>query len=115
MPPIKYKSEANKKLGLSGFAIIPTMEKITDAMSKANASHSLSTGIKYSSSAAKNVFIDWAIEANIKLLLSAKRNVRSPFLILSISMIIRMPIKKKPANKMVDLKSSSRYMNCSPA
>ncbi len=84
-------------------------------MSKTKASHSLSTGIKYNSSAARNVFIDCAIEAKIKLLLSAKRNVRSPFLILSISIIIRIPIKKKPANKMVDLKSSSKCMNCSPA
>ena len=115
MPPIKYKNEANKKLSLSGFAMMPTMEKTTDATSKTKASQSLSTGIKYSSNAAKNVFIDCAIAANIKLLLSAKRNVRSPFLILSISMIIRMPIKKKPANKIVDLKSSSKCMNCSPA
>ena len=115
IPPNRYNNEANEKLSLSGFTIIPATEKTTDDKNNMAPKSNLFTGIKKSNSAAKNVFIDCAIEANTKLFFSSKINVRSPFLILKTSTIILMPIRKKPANNMVDLKSFSKCMNCSLA
>ena len=103
IPPIKYKSDANVKLSLSGLAIIPPIATNADAIHKIMASHGLFTGIKKSNKAAKNVFIECAIAANTSPFLSVIRNVRSPFLILRVSIIIRMPIRKKPAKSTVDL------------
>lgn len=103
IPPIKYKSDAKVKLSLSGFATIPPTATTIDDKNKMIASQSLFTGMKYSSKAAKNVFIECAIAASTSPFLSDIRNVRSPFLILNTSMIIRMPIRKNPANNMVDL------------
>ncbi len=103
IPPIKYKSEANVKLILSGLATRPPTAITNDTTNKMAASQSLFTGMKYSNNAAKKVFIECAIAASTSPFLSVIRNVRSPFLTLSTSIIIRMPIRKNPANNMVDL------------